>query len=83
MEAIHSCLGRNPLTIHLHKQLKKLRDENRITQQELASHLNVSTQAVSKWENARGYPDILLLPKIAAYFRVSVDTLLGIDTNYD
>ena len=48
-----------------------------ITQEELACHLGVSKPAVSKWESGQSYPDILLLPVLAAYFNISVDELLG------
>jgi transcriptional regulator with XRE-family HTH domain len=48
-----------------------------ITQEELAERLNVSPQAVSKWENDVCCPDIMLLPKLAAILGVSVDTLLS------
>ena len=50
-------------------QLQKLRKESGVTQEALASHLGVSPQAVSKWENG-SYPDGDLLPKIADYFSV-------------
>lgn len=48
-----------------------------ITQEELAAHIGVSKAAVSKWENDLSYPDIVLLPKIAAFFNISVDELIG------
>ncbi len=57
-------------------QIAKLRKEKNITQDELAKNLDVSAQAVSKWENG-GAPDIELLPKIADYFDVSIDVLFG------
>lgn len=57
-------------------QIAKLRKENNITQDELAKKLDVSAQAVSKWENG-GAPDLDLLPKIADYFGVSIDYLFG------
>lgn len=57
-------------------QLQKLRKEKGITQDVLASHLGVSPQAVSKWENG-SYPDGDLLPKIADFFGVSIDYLYG------
>ena len=56
--------------------IKKLREKNRMTQAELAEKLNVSDKTVSKWENARGYPDITLLEPIAESFGVSVTELL-------
>ena len=61
-------------------QLQKLRKEKGITQDVLASHLGVSPQAVSKWENG-SYPDGDLLPQIADFFGVSIDHLYGRATN--
>jgi len=56
--------------------ISKLRKEKGATQEELAKYTQVSTQAVSKWENG-GVPDTDLLPKIADFFGVSIDTLFG------
>ena len=57
--------------------VRKYRKENDLTQKEMAEALGVTFQTVSKWERGEMYPDIMLLPKIAALFGVSVDTLLG------
>lgn len=57
-------------------QIAKLRKEKNITQDELAKNLDISAQAVSKWENG-GAPDLELLPRIADYFGVSIDYLFG------
>ena len=67
------------MEIQLSKRLKLLRQKNNKTQDELALFLGISSQAVSKWERNEGFPDITLLPKIAGYFHISVDELLGVD----
>lgn len=56
--------------------LQGLRKEKKVTQEQLATYLGVSPQAVSKWENG-SYPDGDLLPRIADYFEVSIDYLYG------
>ena len=56
--------------------IKKLRLKSGATQQQLADRLNVSMQTVSRWETSATYPDIVMLPILARYFRVSVDYLL-------
>lgn len=63
--------------INLSENLSVLRKERGITQEALAGHLGVSKAAVSKWETAAGYPDLSLLPRIAAYFNCTVDELIG------
>ena len=47
--------------------LQSLRKEKKVTQEQLATHLGVSPQAVSKWENG-SYPEGDLLPRIADFF---------------
>lgn len=58
------------------QQIAIMRKEKGIKQEELANYVGVSTQAVSKWENG-GIPDTELLPKIADFFNISVDSLFG------
>lgn len=58
------------------KQIASLRKEKGARQEELAKYVGVSAQAVSKWENG-GVPDIELLPKIADFFSVSIDSLFN------
>lgn len=57
--------------------IKELREKNRYTQAELAEMLNVSDKTISKWETAKGYPDISLLEPIAKVFGISVTELLA------
>ena len=60
------------------ENIKRLRRERDLTQEEVAAHLGVSFQSISKWERGDGYPDITMLPALANYFGVSVDELLGV-----
>ena len=64
-------------TISLGENIYKLRKEARLTQDDLASYLGVTKASVSKWETSQSYPDIELLPRIATYFGISVDELMG------
>ena len=57
--------------------IKNLREKKNLTQAELAEKLNVSDKAISKWENAKGYPDISLLEPLANSLGVSVAELLS------
>ncbi len=68
MEQTQSSLG---------SRIAELRKKNNLTQEEFAEKLGVTAQAVSKWENGASCPDIMLLPKIAEIFGVSIDALMG------
>lgn len=57
--------------------IRELREKNNMTQLQLAEKLGVSDKTVSKWETAKGYPDITLLEPIAGALRVSVAELLS------
>ncbi len=59
------------------KRIAALRREKGLKQDDLAQMLEVSPQAVSKWENDQTCPDISLLPKLAKILGVSVDELLS------
>jgi len=59
------------------KKIAYYRNLNSMTQAELASKLNISTQAVSKWEQNITSPDIMLLPELAKIFDISIDELFG------
>jgi transcriptional regulator with XRE-family HTH domain len=60
------------------ENLRRLRREQDLTQEELAEVLNVSCQSVSRWENSTCYPDMELLPTMASFFHTTVDQLLGV-----
>ena len=57
--------------------IRELREKKQLTQAELAEKLNVSDKTVSKWETAKGYPDISLLEPIAQVFGVSIAELIS------
>lgn len=61
----------------LKNQLKKLRQENGYSQQQLADKLNISRQAISKWENGKTIPDIENLHLLCEIYGVSLDTMFG------
>lgn len=59
------------------KFILNLRKSNNLTQKELADKLNVTSQAVSKWENGRGIPDISFLKLLSKEFNINIDELLN------
>ena len=66
------------------KNLKKLRLQKKLTQEQVAEALGVTSQTVSRWECNTTYPDIMLLPEIARLYCVTVDDLFQEDsTAYD
>ena len=56
--------------------IKKLRLDNNLTQKELADKLNVTFQAVSKWENGKSVPDIAQLHEISKLFNIDISEIL-------
>ena len=64
----------------INEQIAFLRKERGITQETLANALGVTNQSVSKWEASICCPDIQLLPEIAKFFGVTVDSFLGCET---
>ena len=68
------------MTQSIGNRIAQLRRSKGLTQEEVAEHLGVSAQAVSKWENDISYPDITLIPKLAELLSVSTDVLLKGET---
>ncbi len=62
---------------HLAENLTQLRRNKGITQEKLADFLGVSKASVSKWETGQSLPDIAQLPRLAAFYDVSIDALMG------
>ena len=63
--------------------IRELREKSRMTQARLAEKLGVSDKTVSKWETAKGYPDITLLEPIEEAFRISVTELISGNTVFN
>lgn len=62
----------------LGKKIASLRKSKNITQAQLAEYLSVNPQTVSRWEVEGGTPDVMLLPKIASFFGITLDELFGV-----
>lgn len=67
------------MELQIGTNLRNLRRAQDLTQEEVAAHLGVSFQAVSKWERGEGLPDITMLPALARYFGVTLDDLFGLN----
>ncbi len=57
--------------------IKKLREKNGLTQEQMAERLMISRQAISRWENGETQPDTESLKLLSKEFNVSINTLLG------
>lgn len=66
------------MELRIGEKIALLRKERNTTQAELAEYLFLTPQTVSRWEVGSGAPEITLLPKIAAFFGVSIDELFGL-----
>lgn len=69
------------MTNTLGGRITELRKKKGVTQDQLAEHMGVSSQAVSKWENDLSCPDITFLPQLADYLHVTIDQLLRGEQN--
>lgn len=63
------------MTLNIGENIKKLRAEKGVTQEQLADHLSITYQSVSKWERGETSPDLYFIPKIADFFDISIDEL--------
>jgi Predicted transcriptional regulators len=67
------------MTANIGENIKKLRSEKSVTQEQLAEFLSITYQSVSKWENNITSPDLYLIPAIAEFFEVSIDDLFKVN----
>jgi len=65
------------MTIKIAENLQMLRKEKGLTQEQLAEIFGVTNQSISKWELGLSCPDITMLPKIAEFYSVTIDELIG------
>lgn len=65
------------MSLEFGKKIAALRKMQGVTQVQLADYLMVQPQTISRWESEGGTPDVMLLPKIATFFNVSMDELFG------
>jgi len=65
--------------LRLGDQLQRLREAKNMSREELAQQINVSRQAVYKWENNKGYPDIQSLLRLSEIYETTIDELIKDD----
>ena len=63
--------------MEVHEILKTLREKNKLTQEEMATRVNITRQAVSRWETGETQPNPQMLKVLSREFNVSINTLLG------
>lgn len=67
------------MTIYVGQNIRSLRIRRQVSQEDLAASMGVTVQAISKWETGKANPDIMLLPKLAEYFGVTIDHLFFVN----
>lgn len=60
------------------EKIKEIRKTNNLTQKDLAEKLNVTYQAVSKWERGENYPDLIIIKQIASIFKIDINDLMDV-----
>lgn len=67
------------MKIQIGQNIRSLRHKRQVSQEDLAETMGVTVQAISKWETGKANPDLLLMPKLAEYFEVTIDHLFYIN----
>ena len=63
------------------KQIRQIRKDAKLTQEQMAAKLNVSRQAVSNWENNKNLPNLEMIITISRVFGLSLDQLMVVSSN--
>ena len=63
------------------KQIRQIRKDAKLTQEQMAARLNVSRQAVSNWENNKNLPDLEMIITISRVFGLSLDQLMVVSSS--
>lgn len=71
------------MQVNIGEKIKELRKKNGRKQEDLATALGVTPQAISRWEANGGYPDMGMIPAIANYFHITIDELFGYNNDRD
>lgn len=71
------------MQVNIGEKIKDLRKKTGRKQEDLATALGVTPQAVSRWESNGGYPDMEMIPSIANYFHITIDELFGYNNDRD
>lgn len=65
------------MEINISKSLKLIREGENITQSQLAKETGIKQQSISRWERGERLPNIFDLVKLANYYKISIDELIG------
>lgn len=67
------------MKLYISENLKRLRLERKLTQEQVAMALGLSFQSVSRWETGMSYPDLETIPALALFYGITIDELVGMD----
>nr|WP_280157227.1 helix-turn-helix transcriptional regulator [Priestia aryabhattai]MDH3130291.1 helix-turn-helix transcriptional regulator [Priestia aryabhattai] len=68
--------------MRLGEQIRKIRKNENLSQEQLGQKMNVTRQAIYKWESGKGYPDIQNLIMLSELFEISLDELIKGDSSF-
>ncbi|WP_339146223.1 MULTISPECIES: helix-turn-helix transcriptional regulator [unclassified Sutcliffiella] len=68
--------------MRLGEQIRTIRNKENLSQEQLGQKMNVTRQAIYKWESGKGYPDIQNLIKLSELFEISIDKLIKGDSSF-